>query len=717
MEMLGSITQPIKVLRWLGIALFLFAASIASGQEQLTIETRLLPDGTVGTAYSQTLSASGGITPYVWEVDALPPGLSLNSETGEISGTPTTADTFVFTALVTDARNDAVKQPVTIRVLEESLAITTSSLPGGVVGTAYSRALQATGGTGDYRWEDDGSLPPGLTLSATGGISGTPTRTGTFSFKVQVQDEAGATDSRTFSISILPAPIAISTSSLPDGTVGTAYSQTLAATGGTTPYSWSVIEGSLPAGLTLISTGLISGTPTRTGPFPFLVQVKDEAQATDSRNFSISILSPPLTITTSSPLPDGTVGTAYSQTLRASGGTSPYLWAVDALPSGLRLNSETGEISGTPTTAETFVFTALVTDAAGDGVKQGFTITILAAALEIISSALAESIVGTAYSDTLQARGGAPPYSWTVTDGSLPPRLLLDSSTGKIGGIPTTTGVFRFTVQVVDSQRATASKALSITVTSPLLITNDTTLPGGTVGVNYSEALIATGGTGTYEWLQLSEMPPGLRFDEATGVILGTPIEAGLFKFLVQVASGSEQVEGTFFIEFASSGSRTASLAITSEALLPIGILQAAYQQALVAEGGRLPYRWSVIEGPLPRGLALDAATGELAGTPATEGEFKFAVQVTDADLASATKTFFLQIASPNLSITTGAALPSGVVRVPYFLQLTASGGVWELRLAVCGRCAAARPRVGRFRCHQRRAHLFWKLQLSGEDG
>ena len=503
---------------------------------------------------------------------------------------------------------------------------------------------------------------------------------------MQVTDANRDTDSLAFAITISPSSLAITTSLLPDGTVGTAYTQALAATGGAPPYSWVVApaSGLLPPGLALSETGEIAGIPSREGTFNFTVAVKDAGGNGATQSFTITIATgqTPLTITTSSPLPDGFVGTPYSQTLRVSGGTLPYLWEVDALPPGLRLNPETGSISGTPTTAGTFGFTALVTDAAGAGVKKDFTITILADALEIISSALAEGVVGASYSDTLKARGGAPPYSWTVTEGSLPPRLALDSSTGVISGVPTTAGVFRLIVQVADSQRATASKTFTITVTSPLLITNDSTLPGGTVGVSYSEALIATGGTGTYEWLQLTAMPPGLRFDEAIGVIFGAPTETGLFKFAIQVTSGSERVGGTFFIEFASSGSRTAALAITSEALLPIGILRTAYQQTLVAAGGRLPYRWSVIEGPLPEGLVLDAATGELAGIPATEGEFKFAVRVTDADLTSATKTFFLQIASPSLSITTGAALPSGVLRVPYFLQLTASGGsgnyVWQ---------------------------------------
>jgi hypothetical protein len=145
--------------------------------------------------------------------------------------------------------------------------------------------------------------------------------------------------------------LAVSTGSLSNGTVGTAYSQTLIATGGTTPYTWSIISGSLPAGLSLSSSGVVSGTPTTAGgPTSVTFQVTDSVNATATKSLSITIAMPP-TISTSS-LPQGTVGLAYSQTLIATGGTSPYNWTVvtGSLPAGLTLSSS-GLISGTPTAA------------------------------------------------------------------------------------------------------------------------------------------------------------------------------------------------------------------------------------------------------------------------------------------------------------------------------------------------------------------------------
>src|SRR5207249_4718900 len=149
---------------------------------------------------------------------------------------------------------------------------------------------------------------------------------------------------------------------LPSGTVGTSYSQTLAATGGTPPYAWSVISGSLPAGLTLnVTSGAISGTPTTAGTSNFTVQVRDSERGEASKAFTLTINStaPPLSITTTSPLAGGTAGTAYSQTLAATGGAPPYGWSVisGSLPAGLTLNTTSGAISGTPTTAGTSNFT------------------------------------------------------------------------------------------------------------------------------------------------------------------------------------------------------------------------------------------------------------------------------------------------------------------------------------------------------------------------
>ena len=246
-----------------------------------------------------------------------------------------------------------------------------------------------------------------------------------------------------------PAP-SITTTTLPGGTENTAYSATLGATGGTTPYTWSVTSGSLPAGLSLAaSTGLISGTPTGTGTSSFTVQVTDANSQTATQALSLTVNPSQPSITTGT-LPDGTENTAYSATLGATGGTTPYTWSVTSgsLPAGLSLAASTGLISGTPTGTGTSNFTVQVTDANSQTATQALSLTVNPSQPSITTGTLPDGTENTAYSATLGATGGTTPYTWSVTSGSLPAGLSLAASTGLISGTPTGTGSSSFTVQV-----------------------------------------------------------------------------------------------------------------------------------------------------------------------------------------------------------------------------------------------------------------------------
>lgn len=252
------------------------------------ITTTSLPQGTAGTAYTATLNESGGTAPLTWGVIAgqIPPGLSLNAGGGVISGTPNTAGTFHFTVQLSDAANLTATAALSITIIDPSpLAVGTTSLPNGARNVDYTAVLQASGGVAPYSWSvTAGALPAGLDLSASGVISGTPTTTGTASFTVQVADAESptpATVSVPLGIVINPEPFSIATTSLPNGTVGIAYSTTLQADGGQAPYSWSVTSGALPSWATLdASTGVISGTPTGVGTTSFTVQVVDSETPT-----------------------------------------------------------------------------------------------------------------------------------------------------------------------------------------------------------------------------------------------------------------------------------------------------------------------------------------------------------------------------------------------------------------------------------------------------
>jgi hypothetical protein len=252
---------------------------------------------------------------------------------------------------------------------------------GGSVGVPYAQTLSASGGTGSYTWSRiSGSLPAGLSLSNDGTISGVPTATiNPATFRIRVTDTLGVFAERDYTLTIANASVAITTASpLPTGTLSVAYSQTLVATGGTAPFTWSLLSGSLPVGLTLSSNGTISGTPTVPAmPASFRIRVTDSGGLFAVKDFTLTVPWFQVSITTTSPLP-GKVGAAYSYWLGATGGIGPYSWSIigGALPAGLALNSN-GRISGTPTAAvNSLVLRVRATDMLYDEGEVNLVLTI-----------------------------------------------------------------------------------------------------------------------------------------------------------------------------------------------------------------------------------------------------------------------------------------------------------------------------------------------------
>lgn len=237
-------------------------------------------------------------------------------------------------------------------------SITTTSLPAGTVGAAYSAALQATGGKAPYSWAlKSGSLPTGLKLNSSGSITGTPQSAQTAGPLVFAVTDANKKSASSGNLNLKVNPEAgpvVVTTSLPAGSVGAAYATNLQASGGTAPYVWSIESGSLPAGLSLSASGAISGTPTASGDFGSLVFAVTDAYKSigDSRNLNLHVDPARVPTVVTSALPSGKVGTAYSFNLQATGGSGSYTWSirVGSLPTGLSLNSATGAISGNPTT-------------------------------------------------------------------------------------------------------------------------------------------------------------------------------------------------------------------------------------------------------------------------------------------------------------------------------------------------------------------------------
>ena len=519
------------------------AAAVFTIIPLLRITTVLLSEASPQAPYDTTLTAIGGLPPYTWSAIGLPTGLTLNASTGRITGTPLADTTTIVSVTVNDTGGQTANAQFTLRVKTPipPLFITTSSLPAGVATEAYGASIGASGGRPDYSFSiAGGSLPSGLSLSSSGGLGGTPTTAGTYSFTVRVTDTSGGTATRDFQLVIAAPPLVITTSSLPDSPAGTPLSLKFGATGGVPPYRFSA-SGVLPPGLSLATDGTLSGTPNTRGTFPFRVGVTDSANTQTTKDFSIVITTPALVITTASPLADGQVGEAYAASFAAAGGVAPYAWAASGLPDGLSLSSA-GALSGTPTVEGSSSIAVTVTDATGGKATKNFSLTVASAKLLVTTKSLPDGVVGTSYSATLAASGGTKPYSWSA--GGLPDGISVSSS-GSLSGTPGTAGSFTVSVTVTDAAGAKATASFQIKIeAAPLLITTRS-LPDGVVGSAYSASLAAIGGTAPYAWSG-SNLPAGLAVT-AGGAVTGTPAAGGTFPFTVIVTdSAGQSTTGSF---------------------------------------------------------------------------------------------------------------------------------------------------------------------------
>ncbi len=332
------------------------------------------------------------------------------------------------------------------------------------------------------------------------------------------------------------AVFSLTTTSFPNATIGISYSQTMLASGGSSPYTWSIIEGSLPGGFSLSSrTGSISGMPMNPGTYRFTVQVTDSSGAVVTRPLSITINEPitPLTAGTSY-LATGEEGVAYSQTLKAYGGRAPYTWEISGgtLPEGIALNGAV--LSGTPKTAGKYIFATKVTDSQGAIATESLTLTVNKR-VNVVTESLVFGEVDIIYARRVEAADGVGNYTWSISNSKLPEGLVINANTGEITGYPKIAGTFEFTVMVTDSIGGTGTRLLSIEI-KPGVSLHTTQLSSGKVGKEYSTRLEYSGGNGEYVWtLEKGVLPEGLALDGNTGAISGTPKTAGTVTFTIEL--------------------------------------------------------------------------------------------------------------------------------------------------------------------------------------
>lgn len=562
------------------------------------------------------------------------------------------------------------------------ITITPTTLPTAFIGKAYSEQITATGGSGSgFTYEilpASGSLPPGLTLSITGLISGTPTsdQNSPYAFTVEAIDKGtGETGQQAYSL-VVDQQLTLTPTTLPSGTTGKLYSANLTAGGGSLSGYTFTETGTLPLGVSF-ANGDFSGTPAAgtAGNYPIQVTLTDSAGGSITQNYTIVIYNP-LTLNPST-VPALAENSPYSVTFFGLGGAGGYTYTESgALPTGLTFSS--GVLSGDDTTAgdigKTFNFTVTVKDTAGHTVTNNYSITV-EPAIVIDPSSLPNGEVGALYNQGTQfSASGGDDISYTFSEsGTLPTGMSFNSGLAELQGTPSQSGTFSITITATDSDGATGSQKYTLTIVAGPTV-SPATIPGGFEGSPYSETLTGTGGSGSGYSLSgpASEDGVTITYSGGTATMSGTPTAEGSFSFTVTVTDGA-----------GGTGSKTYTLVVSppltlSPATVPWAAENGPYSVTFTASGGGgAPYSYALtwgVNGPAP-GITT-FSKGQLTGSAEVpNGSYPFTITVTDSKGGSVTDSYTLNVEGP-ISISP-TSLPIGTVGNVYTMTspLTPSGG------------------------------------------
>jgi hypothetical protein len=482
---------------------------------------------TIGRTLAATGAVSGGTAPYQWIVASggLPGGISLDPQTGSLSGTPAATGDFVYSIDAYDAwgAKCSASGSITINPVP---AVPAATLPAWTVTRPYSNAIGCSGGTTPLTFDvASGEVPPGMTLTSGGSLDGVPTTTGSYTFDARVTDAAGATATGSISVTINAEPV-VTIANLRAWTEGRPYDETLGSSGGTAPLTWSVASGTLPVDAPIGETnGAITGTMLGAGEYTFVAQVTDAAGATATQTFTVKVN--PVPAVPAATLPAWTAYRSYSNAIGYSGGTPPLTIDVASgeIPPGMTFTSG-GSLDGLPTTPGSYTFGARVTDAAGATATGSISVTINQTPA-VTTASLPAWTEGRPYDQMLGSSGGTAPLTWSVASGTLPVGAPIGAPNGAITGTALVAGRYTFVARVTDAAGATATRTFTVTV-NPVPVLPEAGLPTAPLGRPYHAGPAHSGGTGPFEWAIMSgRIPSGLMLGPAPGELTGTPVAAG----------------------------------------------------------------------------------------------------------------------------------------------------------------------------------------------
>lgn len=627
---------------------------------------------------SVTFNATGGNAPYAITQTggSIPPGMTLVN--GVLSGMPTTPGTYTFTLTVTDADGCKIEKRYTLTIIGCALALAPTALPvpTTLVGVAYPAVAFTVAGVGGGCQPvtftlAGGALPPGLTLSAAGQLSGTPTQVGTYTFTVKATDMCGCMTTREYRLDVRCPDLTLNPATLPNGEPGKSYTQAFSVTGGGfSPFTYTLDSGALPPGLALVN-GQLTGTPTTSGTFTFKIKVTDGFGCMAMREYTLKIECPQVTIPgifntgvndSKQVLINGAADAHYEMT--TPGGTTLKPLTRTAYPGW-----------ATPGTGAKWV-SQYGTDKDSDSGQFVYRIRFKLANCELDNVVLKGRYAADNFA-RISLNGGAPQFPTADPTG-----FLAFTNFSFTSGFKAGENTLDFLVRndnsvsglLVEFTEATARCCAC----APITITPGS-LPQATAGGNYTATLGATGGLAPYSF-SATGLPSGFTLN-TNGQLTGMSMTSGSYLITVMVVDA----KGCMGVRRYRLVVRCGDITI-NPATLPDATLGTAYSQTLTANGGCGSYTFSAVpQGPgipaLPPGLAL-SAQGVLSGTPTACGTFVFDIKVTDKCGCMTTKRYTLKIEGVVSSISglfntgvdnSGALLSIGVNDPHYLVQRPAS--------------------------------------------
>nr|WP_246318565.1 putative Ig domain-containing protein [Leifsonia psychrotolerans] len=502
--------------------------------------------------------------------------------------------------------------------------------PASAIGTQnFSYTFVATGAPlPTYTLKAGSTLPSGVSLSSAGVLSGVPSAGGTFSYTVVATNNGSSVESGPHGLSVQMHPVfAFGNTPPANGSINTALASYQFTTGAVPAATYNLASGSLPSGVTISTTGLLSGTPTTGGTFRYVVRAANGGiQDGYSSEYTLTIVSGPA-FANQSPATSTRISVAYAPYTFTAGGTPVPTFAVTAesqLPDGMSL-SPFGVLSGTPTETGDFSYTVVASNGYGaDAVSLPKTLQVNSIPALVDSTPPNSGRVGTASDSYAFTATGFPAPIFAVSSGVLPAGLTLDAASGLLSGTPTAGGEFTFRVRASNSAGGATTPDRTVTISqAPAFLADSPPTTGQTGTASTSYTFAASGFPAPTFTVSSGTLPAGMNVDSATGVLSGTPTAGGEFSYTVSASNGvgPAVVGQSHTLVVSSAPSFTADLPPLATAV------DADYEYTFTASGYPAP-TFSVV-GDVPGGLTLSAG-GVLSGTPTTVGSFTFSVNASN---------------------------------------------------------------------------------------